>query len=167
MSQSIKNFKLLESKQLAWTAETNHDLKVAIYDLLEQNYCLLLNRKEKIFNIAFQIEETNMTLEFFSFPEEISLRSITVNVRKLLKIVREYIVLCDSYYSAIKSSPVAKVEAMDVGRRSLHDLASKEFIEKLKKYIDMDLNTARRFVTLISILLRSSSASFDTYSSER
>jgi len=50
-----------------------------------------------------------------------------------------------------------------MGRRSLHDQASEEFIEKVKNYIDVDLNTARRFITLISVLQRKSSNSFDLY----
>ena len=104
-----------------------------------------------------------MTLKVFSISNEINLRSITVNVKKLRKLIREYIILCDSYYLAIKSAPATKLEAIDMGRRSLHDEASEEFIEKVKNYVDVDLNTARRFITLISVLQRKPSNSFDLY----
>ena len=163
MSQNIKNIKIEESTLGVWSPEVNHDIKVAIYDLLEENYFHLLDSDEKFFDIIFKLEENKLTLKVFSISNEINLRSITVNVKKLRKLIREYIILCDSYYLAIKSAPVAKLEAIDMGRRSLHDQASEEFIEKVKNYIDIDLNTARRFITLISVLQRKLSNSFDLY----
>ena len=166
MSQNIKNIEFDDNKSDFRSTEINHDLKVAIYDLIEKNYFVLLDSNEKSFKIGIKLTENNLTIDVFSDVKEISLRSITVNVKKLLKLLREYIILCDSYYSAIKSAPVSKVEAIDMGRRSLHDLASEEFIKKLKNHIDIDLNTATRFVTVISVLLRGSSSGFDSYYSE-
>ena len=163
MSQNIKNIKIEESTFRAWSPEVNHDIKVAIYDLLEENYFHLLDSEENFFDIIFKLEENKLTLKVFSISNEINLRSITVNVKKLRKLIREYIILCDSYYLAIKSAPAAKLETIDMGRRSLHDQASEEFIEKVKNYIDVDLNTARRFITLISVLQRKPSNSFDLY----
>ena len=163
MPQNIKNIKIEESTLRAWSPDVNHDIKVAIYDLLEENYFHLLDSDENFFDIIFKLEENKLTLKVFSISNEINLRSITVNVKKLRKLIREYIILCDSYYLAIKSAPVAKLEAIDMGRRSLHDQASEEFIEKVKNYIDVDLNTARRFITLISVLQRKPSNSFDLY----
>ena len=163
MSQNIKNIKIEESKLGVWSPDVNHDIKIAIYDLLEENYFHLLDSDENFFDIIFKLEENKLTLKVFSISNEINLRSITVNVKKLRKLIREYIILCDSYYLAIKSAPAAKLEAIDFGRRSLHDQASEEFIEKVKNYVDVDLNTARRFITLISVLQRKSSNSFDLY----
>ena len=163
MSQNIKNIKIEESTLGVWSPDVNHDIKIAIYDLLEENYFHLLDSDENFFDIIFKLEENKLTLKVFSISDEISLRSITVNVKKLRKLIREYIILCDSYYLAIKSAPASKLEAIDFGRRSLHDQASEEFIEKVKNYVDIDLNTARRFITLISVLQRKSSNSFDLY----
>ena len=64
--------------------------------------------------------------------------------------------LCDTYYDSIKSAPMQKVEALDMGRRSLHDDASHDLLSKLKGNIDMSSDTARRFVTLFSIIQRKS-----------
>ena len=122
-----------------------------------------MDSDENFFDVIFKLEENKLTLKVFSISNEINLRSITVNVKKLRKLIREYIILCDSYYLAIKSAPAAKLEAIDIGRRSLHDEASEEFIEKVKNYVDVDLNTARRFITLISVLQRKPSNSFDLY----
>ena len=163
MSQNIKDIKLDEKTSGPWTPETDHDLKIAIYDLLEKNYFRLLDSEENNFRLIFKLDENQLTLEVFSLDNEINLRSIIVNVKKLRKLLREYIILCDSYFTAIKSAPISKVEAIDVGRRSLHDQASEELIEKCGNYIDMDLNTARRFVTLISIIQRKALPGMDFY----
>ena len=96
MSQNIKNIKIEESTLGVWSPEVNHDIKVAIYDLLEENYFDLLDSDEKFFDIIFKLEENKLTLKVFSISNEINLRSITVNVKKLRKLIREYIILCDS-----------------------------------------------------------------------
>ena len=83
-------------------------------------------------------------------------KSISINLNSINKILKEYILLCNSYYDAIKSAPVQKVEALDMGRRSLHDDASHELLAKLKQYAYMDFSTARRFTTLLSIIYRKS-----------
>ena len=79
------------------TPETDHDLKAAIYDILEENN----------FNLTFKLADNKLTLVIFSIPQEISLRSITVNVKKLGTLIKKYIILCDSYYSAIKTAPIS------------------------------------------------------------
>ena len=96
MSQNIKNIKLAEKKLRTWTPEADCDLKAAIYDLLEENYFHLLNKEENNFNLTFKLADNKLTLVIFSIPQEISLRSITVNVKKLGTLIKKYIILCDS-----------------------------------------------------------------------
>ena len=107
MSQNIKDIKLAEKKLRTWTPEADCDLKAAIYDLLEENYFHLLNKEENNFNFTFKLADNKLTLVIFSIPQEISLRSITVNVKKLDTLIKKYIILCDSYYSAIKTAPIS------------------------------------------------------------
>ena len=107
MSQNIKDIKLAEKKLRTWTPEADHDLKAVIDDLLEENYFHLLNNEENNFDLTFKLADNKLTLVIFSIPQEISLRSITVNVKKLGTLIKEYIILCDSYYSAIKTAPIS------------------------------------------------------------
>ncbi|MGI9424510.1 MAG: UPF0262 family protein, partial [Hyphomicrobiaceae bacterium] len=60
--------------------------------------------------------------------------------------------VCDSYYDAIKSAPPSRIQAIDMGRRSLHDEGSKTLTERLEGKITLDHDTARRLFTLICSL---------------
>ena len=132
------------------------DIKVAIYDILEDNSFSLINSNETIFTINLWMQENILTFIVDSKDSKINLKTISINFKSISKILREYIILCDTYYDSIKSAPMQKVEALDMGRRSLHDDASHDLLNKLKGDIVMGFDTARRFITLFSIIQRKS-----------
>ena len=132
------------------------DIKVAIYDILEDNSFSLINSSETIFTIKLWLQENILTFIVVSKDSKINLKTISINFKSISKILREYIILCDTYYDSIKSAPMQKVEALDMGRRSLHDDASHDLLNKLKGDIVMGFDTARRFITLFSIIHRKS-----------
>jgi len=132
------------------------DIKVAIYDILEDNSFSLINSSETIFTIKLWMQENILTFIVDSKDSKINLKTISINFKSISKILREYIILCDTYYDSIKSAPMQKVEALDMGRRSLHDDASHDLLNKLKGDIVMGFDTARRFITLFSIIQRKS-----------
>jgi uncharacterized protein (UPF0262 family) len=66
--------------------------------------------------------------------------------------VKDYFLVCESYYAAIKTASAAQIEAIDMGRRGLHDEAAGLLIERLDGKIDIDFDTARRLFTLITAL---------------
>ena len=70
----------------------------------------------------------------------------------LRRIIRDYFIVCDSYYDAIKSAPPSRIQAIDMGRRGLHDDGSKVLAERLQGKISIDHDTARRLFTLICSL---------------
>ena len=88
MSQYIKNIRLKEHRQLAYTPESNHDIKIAIYDLIEENYFVLLDSKEKIFDVDFKLEENSLTLEIFSFGILFRNRSVLVDMNVVINFFR-------------------------------------------------------------------------------
>lgn len=132
------------------------DIKVAIYDILEDNSFSLINSNETIFTINLWMQENILTFIVDSKDSKINLKTISINFKSISKILKEYIILCDTYYDSIKSAPMQKVEALDMGRRSLHDDASHDLLNKLKGDIVMGFDTARRFITLFSIIQRKS-----------
>jgi len=67
-------------------------------------------------------------------------------------IVKDYFLICDSYYKAIRTSTPSQIEAIDMGRRGLHDEGSRVLMERLKDKIEVDFDTARRLFTLLSVL---------------
>jgi uncharacterized protein (UPF0262 family) len=62
--------------------------------------------------------------------------------------------ICESYYDAIRNSTPAQIEAVDMGRRGLHNEGSERLRERLAGKVDLDLDTARRLFTLICALYR-------------
>ena len=68
------------------------------------------------------------------------------------RIVKDYFTVCDSYYAAIRTATPDRIEALDMGRRALHDEGSHIVMERLKRKVELDFDTARRLFTLITVL---------------
>ena len=67
-------------------------------------------------------------------------------------VIKDYFFICESYYEAIKAASPSKIEAIDMGRRSVHNEGSEILSERLKQYVEVDFDTARRLFTLICVL---------------
>jgi uncharacterized protein (UPF0262 family) len=131
--------------------DIDHERRVAIYDLIEDNsfapcehdggpYVLNLSISEN--RLVFDIREEN------GAPVMAHLLSLT----PFRKIVKDYFLICDSYYKAIRTATPTQIEAIDMGRRGLHNEGSDLLKERLKEKIDVDFDTARRLFTLICVL---------------
>ena len=131
--------------------DVEHEREVAIYDLLEQNtfapvghdggpYALHLsiNSNRLVFDIRLQ-DGTPVMAHLFSLSP-------------LRRIVKDYYLICDSYYQAIRTATPDKIEAIDMGRRAIHNDGSHILMERLKDKVTVDLDTARRLFTLICVL---------------
>ena len=133
------------------SADVEHERAVAIYDLVEQNsftpighaggpYALHLRMTEN--RLVFDVRRDDGT------PVIAHLLSLT----PLRRIVKDYFLVCDSYYRAIRTSTPSQIEAIDMGRRGLHDEGSRVLLERLKRKVKIDFDTARRLFTLICVL---------------
>jgi uncharacterized protein (UPF0262 family) len=131
--------------------DVEHEREVAIYDLLEQNsfapighgggpYALHLsvNGNRLVFDIRLQ-DGTPVIAHLFSLSP-------------LRRIVKDYYLICDSYYQAIRTATPDKIEAIDMGRRAIHNDGSRILMERLKEKVKVDIDTARRLFTLICVL---------------
>ena len=156
MKSNINSINFKEVIVNGLNTSNDMDIKVAIYDILEENSFSLIDSDENLFTISLWLQENIVTFIVNSQQSKINLKTVSINFKSVSKILKEYIILCDSYYDSIKSAPIQKVEALDMGRRSLHDDASHDLLSKLKGNIDMGFDTARRFVTLFSIIQRKS-----------
>ena len=131
--------------------DVEHEREVAIYDLLERNsfapvghdcgpYALHLsiNAGRLVFDIRLA-DGTPVVAHLFSLSP-------------LRRIVKDYYIICDSYYQAIRTATPDKIEAIDMGRRGIHNDGSNILMERLKGKVTVDLDTARRLFTLICVL---------------
>jgi len=78
--------------------------------------------------------------------------TLILSLTPFRKVIKDYFALCDSYFKAIPNQPSGRIEALDMGRRGLHDEGANILIERLKGKIEVDFDTARRLFTLICVL---------------
>lgn len=128
-----------------------HEREVAIYDLLDENLFALPGRTDGPYKLQLALIEDRLA---FHVTDE-SDREIVTHMLALSpfrRVIREYFAVCDSYYTAIKTAPPSRIQAIDMGRRGLHDEGSRILIERLGGKIEIDHGTARRLFTLICAL---------------
>jgi uncharacterized protein (UPF0262 family) len=132
-------------------ADIEHEREVAISDLLEENHFAPASGRGGPFHLHLAIEENRLSIIIRSAVKEWS-ETIVLPLAPFRGIVRDYFMVCESYYEAIRRSNLAQIEAIDVGRRSLHDEGSTLLMERLADKAAIDHDTARRLFTLICVL---------------
>ena len=131
--------------------DVEHERAVAIYDLLEENDFHPAGLGEGPFALSLSIADKRLVIDIQS-EDGAPLVAHHLSLAPLRRIVKDYFMICDSYYQAIRTATPTQIEAIDVGRRALHNEGSELLLERLKDKIDMDIDTARRLFTLICVL---------------
>jgi uncharacterized protein (UPF0262 family) len=131
--------------------DIEHERAVAIFDLLEENRFAPASGLHGPFNLHLAIEENRLNIEVRSVANGAS-ETIVMPLAPFRGIVKDYFMVCESYYEAIRRSSLVQIEAIDAGRRSLHDEGSTLLMERLADKVDVDHDTARRLFTLICVL---------------
>ncbi len=131
--------------------DQEHERAIAIYDIVESNsfgvpgydggpYTLHLGIVEK--KLAFQVKTADGS----------DCVSHYLSLTPLKRVIKDYELICDSYYKAIRSASPAQIEAIDMGRRGLHNEAAELLVQRLEGKVQIDFDTARRLFTLIYAL---------------
>jgi len=131
--------------------QVEHERKVAIYDLLENNHFSLVGGPQGPYVLRLSIEENRLAFDVRDINDQ-PIKRFMLALSPFRSIVREYLMVCDSYYKAITTSSPSQIEAIDMGRRGLHNDGSEVLEERLKGKADLDHNTARRLFTLVCVL---------------
>jgi uncharacterized protein (UPF0262 family) len=131
--------------------DVEHERRIAIFDLLEENHFDPVGLDDGPYILRLSVQENRLVFEIGreeGKPEATHVLSLT----PLKRIIRDYFVVCDTYFKAIRSASPSQIEAIDMGRRGLHDEGSQALMERLKGKIEVDHDTARRLFTLICAL---------------
>ncbi|MBM85092.1 MAG: hypothetical protein CMM47_03600 [Rhodospirillaceae bacterium] len=131
--------------------EVEHERAVAIYDLIEENMFTPLGVDASEFELHLGIQENRLYLDIRDLGGA-TLDRVTMSITPFRGIVRDYFLICESYYDAIKRLAPSQIEAIDMGRRGLHDDGARMLMERLVGKVVMDFKTARRLFTLICVL---------------
>lgn len=133
--------------------EIEHFRESAIYDLVEYNHFILTGKQHGPYSLMIMKEPDRLVLHVGDENRN-HLRTVILSMRSLRPIMKDYTILCDSYYEAIKVASAANIEAIDMGRRGLHNEGAQILKNRLEGKIDMDLETARRLFALICSIYR-------------
>jgi uncharacterized protein (UPF0262 family) len=125
--------------------------EVAIYDLLEANVFRLEGSPGGPYHLSLGLEENRLVLDI-RLENGNDHAKVLVSLTPLRKTVKDYFLVCDNYYKAIRTAPPHQIEALDMARRALHDEGAKELQSRLAGKVETDFDTARRLFTLICVL---------------
>ncbi len=147
----IINIFLDENSLVRRAAHVEHERKVAVYDILEDNHFAPVGDKRGPYTLHLGIEDNRLVFDIRTEGGE-RLDRFTLPLNSFRKIVKDYFMVCESYFEAIKTAPPSRIEALDMGRRGLHNEGSDIIRDRLEGKVDIDKRTARRLFTLICVL---------------
>ena len=150
-NQRLINVILDERAQVRRRPEVEHERAVAIEDLIENNRFIPVGDYQGPYVLHVRIEGQRLIFGIHT-GEDRPLGEIVLLLAALRGIIRDYFIVCDSYYDSIRSAPPHRIEAIDMARRGLHDEGSRILRERLAGMVDVDAQTARRLFTLICVL---------------
>ena len=131
--------------------EIEHDRAVAIFDLLEDNYFAPVNGELGPFILHLSIKENRLGLLVCDEADN-KMFNFDLSLSSFRSVIKDYFLICESYYSAIKIASSSKIQAIDMARRGLHNDGSRILVERLKKFIKVDFDTGRQLFTLLCVL---------------
>ena len=133
------------------TREIEQERDIAIYDLLEANSFAPEGSPGGPYRLVLGIEENRLTFDI-QLENATPHGKIMLSLTPFRRVIKDYFLICESYFKAIRNAPPSQIEALDMGRRGLHDEGSVLLRERLKGKIEIDHDTARRLFTLICVL---------------
>jgi len=142
----------LDEKSIGRSNEdVEHEREVAIYDLLEQNSFAPVNHAGGPYALHLSITGNRLAFDI-RLEDGTPVATHLFSLSPLRRIVKDYYMICDSYYQAIRTATPDKIEAIDMGRRAIHNDGSNILLERLKGKVTIDIDTARRLFTLVCVL---------------
>ena len=150
-TQRIANINLDKTSVISLSPQVDHERKVAIFDLLEDNCFDPIGLSPGPYSVILLIEDNRLVFDVRSENDE-ELGKFNLPVGTFRRIVKDYFMICDSYYEAIKRSSPSQIEAIDMGRRGLHNEGAEILKDKLADKVTINETTARRLFTLVCVL---------------
>lgn len=134
------------------TPDVEHERAVAIFDLIEENsFRPCGDEFGGPYKLKLGVMDNKLVFHITREDDEIVITHF-LSLSPFKRVIKDYFMICESYYEAIKSSSPQQIEAIDMGRRGLHNEGSETLSERLKDKIEVDFDTARRLFTLICAL---------------
>ena len=147
----IGEIRLDAASIVRWSREVEHERQVAVFDLLERNFFDLVNGFAGPYRVELALREHNLV---FRIDDQGGARQaeVALSMRPFRRLIKDYFLICESYFEAIRTASPSRIEAIDMGRRGLHNEGADKLADALADKIKVDGETARRLFTLVCVL---------------
>jgi uncharacterized protein (UPF0262 family) len=135
----------------AHSRDVEHERRVAIYDLLQQNRFEVVGKQRGPYRLTLSVAENRLLFDIADQNHD-PCALFGLSMSPFRRLVKDYFLICESYYQAIKVATPSQIEAIDMGRRGLHNEGSELLRERLRGKVEVDFDTARRLFTLVCVL---------------
>lgn len=150
-TECIYELTLDEGSIIRRTPEVEHERAIAISDLLEGNHFAPVGLQGGPYAVHLAISENRLLMDIRT-QEGGTAPKVVLALAPFRTIIKDYFFICESYFEAIKTASPSKIEAIDMGRRGIHNEGSDLLKSLLKDKISIDFETSRRLFTLICVL---------------
>lgn len=150
-SDRLVEIELDEASLPPSTSDAEHERRVAIFDILEENKFAIEGVDGGPYKLKLSILERRLVFDMKTADDQ-PVHMVVLSLTPLRRVIKDYFLICDSYYDAIRHATPAQIEAIDMGRRGLHNEGSEVLRARLEGKVRMDFDTARRLFTLICAL---------------
>jgi uncharacterized protein (UPF0262 family) len=133
------------------TRQIEQEREIAIYDLLEANSFAPAGSPGGPYKLTLAVEENRLVFDI-RLEDGGAHGKVMLSLNPFRGVIKDYFLICDSYFKAIRNAPASQIEALDMARRASHNDGSTLLKERLKGKIEVDFDTARRLFTLICVL---------------
>ena len=144
--------KLDEASIERGTPDQEHERQIAIYDLLDENTFALPDRADGPYALIVALVDAKLAFDIKGADGETTVATHILSLTPFRRMLKDYFEVCESYYAAIRTATPAQIEAIDMGRRGLHNDGAALLAERLRDKINCDEATYRRLFTLITAL---------------
>lgn len=146
----------LDERTIIWrNADVEQERRVAIFDLLEGNHFAPVSNYDcgyaGPYKVLMRVEEGRLAIDVSTVDDRL-LETLVIALTPFRRVIRDYFAICESYYKAIRNASPSQIEAIDMGRRGIHNQAAETLQERLAPRVEVDFDTARRLFTLICVL---------------
>jgi uncharacterized protein (UPF0262 family) len=133
------------------TREIEQEREIAIYDLLEDNHFKPEGSNGGPYKLSLGVEENRLIFSI-ALEDDSEHGKVMLSLTPFRRVIKDYFLMCDGYFKAIRTAPPSQIETLDMSRRAVHNEGSELLAERLKGKIEVDFDTARRLFTLICVL---------------
>jgi uncharacterized protein (UPF0262 family) len=150
-TEQLVHLSLDDPALTARNADLEHERRVAIFDILENNHFALVDGPSGPYRLKLSLADRGIVFAV-SDREGAALSRIELSMRPLRRNIRDYFMICESYFEAMRNATPERVETIDQARRALHNESAELLKTSLADRVTLDDDTARRLFTLISVL---------------